>query len=325
MGNDATRGALLATETAHSLFLDDHGSSLIATAKDFEYGTCINEFLFFEAKPSGLVYLSNRPVAESLNVIYPSTYEPYRFESFPGLLRRARDWVQRGKVRVVRRLAPSAADILDVGCGSGSLLRLLRAYGSPEWRLHANEMHKPSLSRLATEGFDVHAGPVQNIAGEGRFDVIILNQVLEHFADVHSLLATCHRLLKEGGHLLIETPSTSGLDFRLFRGRHWGGYHCPRHFYLFDERSLTKLLEVNGLKVCEAAYLASPAFWTQSLHHWASETMFRPLAHWLHLRNLPLTALVTLIDLLRAKLGLKTSNMRLVARKAAGVIQGVQP
>jgi SAM-dependent methyltransferase len=293
------------TEAASSLFAEDRTVEPLARGHDFEYATCSNEFEFVRAQPSGLVFLRNRPAPSELGRIYPDHYEPYRFESFPPLVRAARDFVQRGKVKVVRALAAGAADILDVGCGSGSLLRLLRQYGDPRWTLHANEMHEPSLRRLAEQGFVTHPGPIEQVAGRASFDVIILNQVIEHFADVEALLAACGRLLKPGGFLLVETPSTSGLDFKWFGARHWGGYHFPRHFYLFNAGNLSRLLARHGLEVTQVRYLASPAFWTQSMHHRVSESRWPRLARWFHLTNLPL----------RAALGGRTSNMRVVARR----------
>jgi 2-polyprenyl-3-methyl-5-hydroxy-6-metoxy-1,4-benzoquinol methylase len=304
---------MIQTVAARSLFAEDQDAQPIATGRDFEYATCDNEFTFVRAAPSGLVFLRERPAESELGTIYPDHYEPYRFESFPGLLRKAREFVQRGKVGVVRKLAPGEADILDVGCGSGSLLRLLRSHGPAQWRLHANELHAPSLERLAQQGFITHPGPIEKVPGEARFDVIVLNQVIEHFADVDGLLAACSRLLKPGGRLLVETPSTSGLDFRWFARRHWGGYHFPRHFYLFDEVTISRALRAHGLQVENVQYLASPAFWTQSLHHRVAESRWRSLAGWFHLKNLPLTALVTAFDLACAALGLRTSNMRVVA------------
>ncbi len=303
------------TERAASLFPDDTAVEPLARGRDFEYGTCSNEFEFVRSLPSGLVYLRERPAPNELGRIYPPHYEPYRFESFPAFIRMARDFVQRGKVNVVRQLAGEKADLLDVGCGSGAMLRLLRRYGKPGWVLHANEMHEPSLLRLDQEGFVTHPGPIEQVPGQARFDVILLNQVIEHFADIDALLQACRRLLKPGGYLLVETPSTSGLDFKWFRARHWGGYHFPRHFYLFNGDNLSRLLSSHGLQVSRVSYLASPAFWTQSLHHRVSESRWPKLARWFHLTNVPLTMAVTAFDLLRAACGGRTSNIRVVARR----------
>ncbi len=313
------------TETASSLFDGDDAVRPLGAGRDFEYDTCSNDFTFVQATGSGLVYLSERPTVAEMGTIYPDHYEPYRFESFPPLLRKAREWVQRGKIAAIARFAGDHAHVLDVGCGSGSLLRLLKTHGNPSWHLHANEMHVPSLERLARDGFHTHPGPIQQVPGQALFDVIVLNQVIEHFSDVRSLLDACQRLLKDGGHLLIETPSTSGWDFALFKRRHWGGYHFPRHFYLFNAANLGRLLRESGMAVCETTYLASPAFWTQSLHHRVKESWLGALAPAFHLRNIPLTVLVTALDLARAALGGKTSNMRMVGRKLPAYAAEQQP
>lgn len=303
------------TERASSLFAGDGEPLSQSTGRDFEYATCTNEFQFVRAPVSGLVFLQDRPVEAALGTIYPDHYEPYLFENFPPLVRKAREFVQKGKVAAVRKLAPQCAEILDVGCGSGALLRLLRACGDASWKLYANELHRPSLDRLEREGFRICENRIEQVPGENLFDLIILNQVIEHFADVRNVMAACSRLLKSGGHILVETPSTSGWDYELFRDRHWGGYHFPRHFYLFDEATLGRLFDEFGMTVTGVRYLASPAFWTQSLHHRISESRWPSLARWFHLTNIPLAAAVTAIDVLRIKLGLKTSNMRVVARK----------
>jgi SAM-dependent methyltransferase len=150
-----------------------------------------------------------------------------------------------------------------------------------------------------------------------EYDVEILNQVIEHFADVRRLLETCSRLLKPGGHLFIETPSTEGIDSRLFHQRYWGGYHFPRHFYLFDEGTLKRLLGEHGFEPIRTRYLTSPAFWVQSFHHFLIDHGMKRLANFFSVRNAPLLALFTLLDITIALLGNKTSNMRIVAKKIA--------
>src|SRR5690606_13103582 len=102
---------------------------------------------------------------------------------------------------------------------------------------------------------------------KGYFDLIILNQVIEHFPNPDELLMTCRMLLKPEGRIFIETPSIDGLDFKVFKNGAWGGYHIPRHFYIFNEKTISKLLVQCGYSVEAIEYLASPAFWTQSLHH----------------------------------------------------------
>ena len=53
-------------------------------------------------------------------------------------------------------------------------------------------------------------------------------------ADPAAVLRAIRRVLRPGGRLLIVTDNTGSLDFSIAKRRHWGGYHFPRHWYLFD-------------------------------------------------------------------------------------------
>ena len=59
----------------------------------------------------------------------------------------------------------------------------------------------------------------------------------------------------------IETPEIEGWDYHLFRKRYWGGYHIPRHFYLFNRATLTRLLREEGFEIVSVRSIPSPAFW----------------------------------------------------------------
>ena len=124
------------------------------------------------------------------------------------------------------------------------------------------------------------------------------------------------RALRPGGHIIIETPDTRGIDARWFSQRYWGGYHIPRHMVLFNQQNLRELVERCGLRVVETVHLASPAFWVQSLHHAASESRMPSLASLCTLRNIPLMMLFSAFDLARGTM-MPTSNQRLVAQAPA--------
>jgi SAM-dependent methyltransferase len=174
----------------------------------------------------------------------------------------------------------------------------------------------PHLERLAADGFSVIAAPIDRDHVPARVDLFVLNQVIEHVPYPDRLLSMLRDGLKPGGHLLIETPDTNGLDARLFSRRHWGGYHTPRHMVLFNQQNLRALVEQSGLEVVHTARLASPAFWIQSLHHYALESRLPSLSTWCTLRNVPMMMAASAFDLARAPLA-PTSNQRLVARKPA--------
>jgi SAM-dependent methyltransferase len=290
--------------------------TLVATGIDFEYATCPDSFAFVRCEGCGTLLLDPRPTDEALPALYPDDYGPHHFDRLPAVVRWGRDAVQGRKVKVLERLAPATARVVDLGCGGGALLRLMRRTGPAGWQLAGWDFPGPHLDRLEADGFEIIRGPVVHGAvAEGTVDLFVLNQVIEHFARPDRVLEVLSSALKPGGAIVLETPDTSSLDARLFRSRYWGGYHFPRHLVLFHRRSLVELLARVGLNAVETSSLSSPAFWIQSFHHAASERRFlRSLTPLLNLTNPLAVAGATAFDLMRAPFS-PTSNLRVVARK----------
>jgi SAM-dependent methyltransferase len=288
----------------------------IAEGVDFEYATCPDVFTFVRCEGCGTLLLDPRPTDEALPALYPEEYGPYHFDRLPAFVRWGRDQVQQRKVDVLLRFAPPRACVVDLGCGGGALLRLMRRAGRDGLHLVGWDFPGPHLDRLEAEGFEIIRGPVVHGAvAERSVDLFVLNQVIEHFARPREVLEVLARALKPGGTIILETPDTRGLDARLFHARYWGGYHFPRHLVLFHREGLVELLARVGLDTVEARSLPSPAFWIQSFHHVASERrLLRPLTQLLQLNN-PLAVVgATAFDLMRAPFA-PTSNLRVVARK----------
>ena len=81
------------------------------------------------------------------------------------------------------------------------------------------------------------------------------------------VLESVRRLVTPGGRLLIITDNTGSPDFRLFKRRHWGGYHFPRHLNLFDQSSLRRLAGRTGWEVAELTTMTSPVNWVYSIRN----------------------------------------------------------
>ena len=78
-------------------------------------------------------------------------------------------------------------------------------------------------------------------------------------------------LLKPGGRVVIVTDNTDTLDFRLFRNRHWGGYHFPRHWNLFNESTLRRLALLTSLQVDAVETILSPVNWVYSIRNFLED------------------------------------------------------
>jgi SAM-dependent methyltransferase len=307
---------LIPTHEVESCLGNPHsGSTVIASGYDFEYRTCANRFEMRRANDCPLIFLSPQPDAVTLSIIYPPEYIPFHFHELRGPVRWARDLVQRGKSRTILTLAGDGGDILDVGTGSGMLLRLLARMGADPARLWANDFSTEILAHLSREGFQILSGPAESLHTDKRFRVICLNQVLEHLQNPVAVINRLSKLIEKGGYLFIETPSTDGIDFRFFKSRYWGGYHFPRHFWLFNEVSLKQLLEDAGLRIAEVRYLCSPAFWIQSFHHALLDKGWPRLSRFFSEKNPLLLAPFTALDFAVIRARGKTSNIRVIAQK----------
>lgn len=296
----------------------------MASGYDFEYGTCSEEFTLHKCVSCEVVYLSPRPDAAELSKIYPPEYNPFHFHRIRNpVVRWARRFVQKSKSRAIRRLVPEDANVLDVGCGSGALLKLMADFGPKRWRLFGNDFNPDALESVERLGIQTIPGRFEEIDIDLRFDLIVLNQTIEHLDQPARVIRKAAELLKPGGILFVETPCTEGIDAKLFRRRYWGGYHIPRHWSLFSPPSVNTLLRANGLDEIKVRFLASPSFWIQSFHHYFLDRKYPTwwVRFWVY-RNPLLLAAFTMIDLVTVACRHPTSNMRVIARKGLGRTSG---
>jgi len=141
-----------------------------------------------------------------------------------------------------RRLAHMYLDgvrpgrLLEVGCGSGERLALLRSQG---WEVIGQEVDASAAQHARDRhGVEVRVGTLDTIGlSEASFDVVVANHVIEHVPDPVGLLVACNRLLKDGGKLIVVTPNIESYGRRHF-GQAWRGLEPPRHLYLFSPRTL---------------------------------------------------------------------------------------
>ncbi len=134
--------------------------------------------------------------------------------------------------------------LLEVGCGDGRRLLRLRKKG---WIVEGQEVDKKAISNaLAKSNAHIHEGELTKLAlGEGTFDAVVLNHVIEHLLDPIELLQECHRILKPGGRIVVVTPNIGSLGHRYFSSS-WMGLDPPRHLFIFQQRNLKKMALAAG-------------------------------------------------------------------------------
>ena len=125
-----------------------------------------------------------------------------------------------------------------------------------------------AVDAARASGLVIHHGDVHEVdLPVSSYDLVLLIMTVEHLPDPLDALRRIRELLRPGGRVLVITDNTATLDFRIFGGRHWGGYHFPRHWNLFDSNSLRTLLERADLEVEEVTTLVSPVNWVYSIRN----------------------------------------------------------
>jgi SAM-dependent methyltransferase len=212
-----------------------------------------------------LRYLSPRPTLEALGTHYPSDYFIYQKpEDLPSWTRsmahkftslRWRESLERLE-RVTGRLSPDAK-VLDVGCGLNDYLVTLKALRGIEG---IGVDFKPELAAYAREHLNmtVHAGTLQDAGfADGEFDVIAMNEYLEHEPNPRETLREARRITAKGGYLTIEVPCVESLPARVF-GSCWSQVDAPRHLIHFTEKTLTEMLRRNGWELVHTQTFGIP-------------------------------------------------------------------
>jgi SAM-dependent methyltransferase len=128
--------------------------------------------------------------------------------------------------------------MLDIGCGSGVTLRLLRGAG---WEAIGQELDSAAADQARRySGCKVHVGAVEDLVAEAEsFDAITMSHVIEHVTDPVGLLRACRRLLKPGGRVVAVTPNIDSLGHHVY-AMDWRGLEPPRHLQLFSLAALRR-------------------------------------------------------------------------------------
>jgi SAM-dependent methyltransferase len=212
-----------------------------------------------------------------LGRIYPPDYYAYNLASDePAAAPRVTD---RMKMRMYQRRLAAQVDrlgkagavrVLDVGCADGRLLDWFRQSSAGDrLETHGIEMNEEAAAIARRRGHRVVTGrfEVDTELEPGAFDLIVGLHVIEHVDDPRLFAARAAELLAPNGLLALATPNWDSVDARRFRG-HWGGNHFPRHWTLYDERTLGALADAVGLRVERVEYQPNPIFWVWTCHSW---------------------------------------------------------
>ena len=142
------------------------------------------------------------------------------------------------------------ANILDIGCGTGKLLKYMDIQGFSKLTgldpyieadivfgiRNTHIIHKKSLEQL-----------------EGNFDLIMLHHSFEHMQDPMSVMNQINRLLKIDHFAIVRIPLSDSYAWRKY-GPNWVQLDAPRHIFLHTIKSIEILSRLTGFEISDVVY-----------------------------------------------------------------------
>lgn len=124
--------------------------------------------------------------------------------------------------------------ILDVGCGSGILVRTLNSFGFK----NVTGIDPHSSATIEKHGFRLIKGSLEDLVEQ--YDLVMFNHSFEHLEDVSLAVKKLETLIKPGGLLIIRIPNVESYSFRKYK-ENWHGIHAPFHLVLPSFEGMRKI------------------------------------------------------------------------------------
>lgn len=251
------------------------------------------QFSYFRCAACGCLQIDRVPA--NLGDYYPATYYSYDRPpggagSFKAVLKRkfvaphlTRHLLGWGSVRgrlfagilrpatippwlgfMARPLSFTGA-VLDVGCGSGANLLMLRDCGFSDLR-----GIDPFLPASAEYDGGVRVDKCRLEDANGQYELVMFHHVFEHVEDPKATLREARRLLAPRGQILIRIPLADSDAAARYR-ENWVQLDAPRHIALQTRQSMAVLAQQAGLKISRVEYDSS------AFQFWGSEQYARDI------------------------------------------------
>lgn len=205
----------------------------------------------------------------SIEDMYPASYYSFRTGASLSFLTLIKKFIYKSTVKYElegnsllgyicskKRPAPEARSlqgiinkndkILDIGCGSGSLLEALSKLDYK----HLTGIEPYIHIDIIGKGFSVYKKELSDLDTNQKFDIIMMHHSFEHMNNPSQVLKEIKDLLSERGICIIRIPVADSFAFDHYK-ENWVQLDAPRHIFLHTNKSIEILSSNAGMKVSE--------------------------------------------------------------------------
>ena len=236
----------------------------VLKAKDYTVSQEI--FSIWECKHCSLRFTQSIPDAKDIGRYYQSGDYISHSDTKKGLVNNlyhiVRNYtLQQKKKLITQYTGLNSGRLLDVGCGTGSFLSVMKTAG---WQVNGLEPDEEARALALQKNITVD--PVDHLFSfpPASFNAITLWHVLEHVHELHRYMDQLKKLLTTNGVIFIAVPNYTSADARHYK-ESWAAYDVPRHLYHFSPASMSTLLSLHGLKEVKTLPMWFDSFYVSML------------------------------------------------------------
>ena len=197
----------------------------------------------------GLVRTNPRPTVAAMDRYYAAAYRSdYTGASAPALRKVLRGMLgAQDRQRALQPLLREGARVLDVGCGAGELVYLLRGDGCDASGLEPGEDYADFARRVLGVTVQTSTADSAEVEPASR-DVVTMFHCLEHVPDPRRVLTAVRGWLRQGGVVVVEVPNIESTVQAPSHRFHYA------HLFHFSGATLAALGEAAGLRLIQTTY-----------------------------------------------------------------------
>lgn len=139
-----------------------------------------------------------------------------------------------------------SGSLLEIGCNNGDFIEMAAATG---FKVLGVEIDEVAAKAGISVGRNIIHGDALKLNFEERFDVIVMNHVLEHIPEITEVPKKLKELLKDDGVVIINVPNISGTIAQIMM-QNWCQMAPFTHLWFFSRTSMKRLF-INHFKSIE--------------------------------------------------------------------------
>lgn len=142
--------------------------------------------------------------------------------------------------------------VADIGCGGGSFLDFIGNVASEIIAIEPTQRYHEALEKKGYHAYSYAKNALSDY--EGKVDVIVSFDVIEHVSNPSDFIADAKRLLKIGGKAIIGTPTDAPVMRKLLGDKYSSFLFSTQHPWVLNEESFNYIAKENDIITYELAY-----------------------------------------------------------------------